>query len=87
MVDPSSDSSLVTVADSSLKRSNELSQELDKTLNELSITETTSQLQKSLDKVKEIEAEIDRNITWIKGIFVFLQMNFMNKILVMKTLL
>ncbi|KAI1731181.1 laminin EGF domain-containing protein [Ditylenchus destructor] len=68
VVDPSSESSLVTVAVTSLKRSNELSQELDKTLNELSITETTSQLQKSLDKVKEIEAEIDRNITWIKDV-------------------
>uniref|UniRef100_A0A915E106 Uncharacterized protein n=1 Tax=Ditylenchus dipsaci TaxID=166011 RepID=A0A915E106_9BILA len=68
VVDITSPDSLVNLAQTSLNKSNDISQKLEQALNELSINEATLNLQKSLAKVEAIQAEIDKNSTWIKDV-------------------
>uniref|UniRef100_A0A914D9X5 Laminin domain-containing protein n=1 Tax=Acrobeloides nanus TaxID=290746 RepID=A0A914D9X5_9BILA len=69
--DPNSDKSLVNKATSAIEKSRDL-EEAAKTTNNKDNEESLNRIQTNLDNVKLVEADIEKNISWIKDVHLLL---------------
>uniref|UniRef100_A0A914BUS5 Laminin G domain-containing protein n=1 Tax=Acrobeloides nanus TaxID=290746 RepID=A0A914BUS5_9BILA len=69
--DPNSDKSLVNKATSAIEKSKDL-EEAAKTTNNKDNEESLNRIQTNLDNVKLVEADIEKNISWIKDVHLLL---------------